>query len=363
MQKGIKNMKKTRVGLVGVGWVSNDEHVTGYLKTEECEITAVCDINEKRLHETADRCGVPMDHRFTDYRDLIACEDVDVVDIATWNSMHCPIAKEAALAGKSFSVEKPVGMNYAETLDLAKTAEKMGVESFVCLSWRYRPYTRYVKYLIGTGMLGKLYHIYVRCIKDSGLWEGRKLEWRFDKSRAATGVLGDLGSHMIDIVRFWGYEFTEVYADRGTIVKERPTEDTGEIKPVETDDWCHMNCRLNCETTCTIELTRCATAVPAIMQFEVYGENGRLVYTNDNDGQSIVFTDAKTKEVKTLTPPAEFEALQSRSFINLTRGIEDEYTAKIIQGLECQAVIDAALLSTEEHRPVTIAEIKENVKK
>ena len=93
------------------------------------------------------------------------------------------------------------------------------------------------------------------------------------------------------------------------------------------------------------------------------GENGRLVYTNDNDGQSIVFTDAKTKEVKTLTPPAEFEALQSRSFINLTRGIEDEYTAKIIQGLECQAVIDAALLSTEEHRPVTIAEIKENVKK
>lgn len=352
-------MKKIRVGIVGLGWIANEMHIEqGYLHVKECEISAICDIDTAKLKKVGDKYGIPEDHRFVDYRDLIKCEDVDVVDVATWNSMHCEIAKAAALAGKHFSVEKPVGMNYAETLDLAKTAEQMGVESFVCLSWRYRPYTRYVKYLISSGKLGKLYHIYVRCVKDSGLWEGRKLEWRFDKSRAASGVCGDLGSHMIDIVRFWGQEFKDVYANWGTIVKERPTEDTGEIKPVETDDWCNLNCQLQSEVSCTIELSRCCTTVANLIYFEVYGENGKLVYSYD-DEQKILFTDSKTKVTESLVPPAEFDALQSQSFINLAMGIEDEYTAKIIQGLECQAVIDAAIKSAQEHRPVSIAEIKE----
>lgn len=204
-------MKKVRVGLVGLGWICNDVHIAGYKQVEECEITAICDIKPERLKAKGDELGIPENRRFTDYHDLVACEDVDVVDIATWNSVHCEIAKAAALASKAFSVEKPVGMNYAEALDLAKTAEEMGVESFVILSWRYRPYTRYVKYLISNGKVGKLFHVYVRCIKDSGLWKGRKREWRFDASRGGTGVLGDLGSHMVDIVRFWGEEFVDVY--------------------------------------------------------------------------------------------------------------------------------------------------------
>ena len=66
-------------------------------------------------------------------------------------------------------------------------------------------------------------------------------------------------------------------------------------------------------------------------------------------------------KVENLEPPAEFNAEQSGSFINLVNGIEDEYTAKIEQGLECQAVIDAALVSVTENRPVTIAEIKNSI--
>ncbi|MBR2338280.1 MAG: Gfo/Idh/MocA family oxidoreductase [Clostridia bacterium] len=350
-------MEKVRIGMIGLGGVAHYGHLAGYLESTGYEITAVCDINEEHLHSMGDECGVPMDHRFTDYRDLIACEDVDAVDIATWNSVHCEIAKAAALAGKPFSVEKPVGMNYAESYDLQQTAAEKKVPSFVCLSWRYRPYTRYVKYLISGGKLGKLYHIYVRCIKESGLWPGRKREWRFDKSRAASGVLGDLGSHMIDIVRFWGQEFTSVYANSGIIIKERPSEETGEILPVDTDDWCNMIAELESGVSCTINLTRCATTVSDIIQFEVYGEKGRLVYTYEGGEQSILFVDNETKKSEWLTPPEEFNAIQSQSYINLVQGIEDEYTAKIEQGVACQAVIDAALRSTEEHRVVTIAEI------
>jgi len=94
------------------------------------------------------------------------------------------------------------------------------------------------------------------------------------------------------------------------------------------------------------------------MSFELYGEKGRLAFTNMAGQFTIEFTDAKTNEKQILTPPPEFEAIQSGSYVNLILGIEDEYTARINHGLECQAVIDAAIRSSEQHRPVSIAAIK-----
>ena len=352
-------MNKVRIGIVGVGNISIYwAHYPQYKKVDNCEITAICDIDENKLKTVGDMLGIPEERRFTDYNDLIACPEVDAVDISTWNSVHCEIAEAVARAGKGFSIEKPVGMNYNEVKKLSEVVKETGVKTFVCLSWRYRPYVRYMKSLVDSGKIGKLYHVYVRCIKESGLWEGRKREWRFDRIRAGSGVLGDLGSHMIDTVHFLGEKFTEVYANWGIFIKERPSEETGEILPVDTDDWCNFNAKLESEASCTIQVSRCATTVSDLIVFELYGEKGKLVYTCTTDGQKLEYADAKIKEVELLTPPAEFDALQSRSFVDYMNGIEDEYTAKLEHGLECQAVIDAAIISCEENRPVTIAEIK-----
>ena len=355
-------MKTVRIGVIGVGGIANGVHIPGYRQTEICEIVAICDINAERLEKVGEKLGIPKSHRFADYRDLIACADVDAVDIATWNSVHCEIAAAAVAAGKPVSVEKPVGLNYTEAWKLAEAAEKNQVPTFVCLSWRYRPHTRYLKYLLDNKKLGKLYHIYVRCIKDSGLWKGRKREWRFDSVRAGSGVLGDLGSHMIDIVRFFGEEFKEVYAQKGIFVKERPSEEDGAILSVDTDDWCNIVAKMESDVACTIQLSRCATTVPDITQFEIYGEKGKLVFLSENGKFTITFTDAETKAEEILEVPTEFDAVQSRSFVNLVNGIEDEYTCKIEQGLACQAVIDAALLSAEQNRTVSIVEIKEGAR-
>lgn len=355
-------MKTVRIGVIGVGGIANGVHIPGYRQTENCEIVAICDINAERLEKVGEKLGIPKSHRFADYRDLIACADVDAVDIATWNSVHCEIAAAAVAAGKPVSVEKPVGLNYTEAWKLAEAAEKNQVPTFVCLSWRYRPHTRYLKYLLDNKKLGKLYHIYVRCIKDSGLWKGRKREWRFDSVRAGSGVLGDLGSHMIDIVRFFGEEFKEVYAQKGIFVKERPSEEDGAILSVDTDDWCNIVAKMESDVACTIQLSRCTTTVPDITQFEIYGEKGKLVFLSEKGKFTITFTDAETKAEEILEVPTEFDAVQSRSFVDLVNGIEDDYTCKIEQGLACQAVIDAALLSAEQNRTVSIVEIKEGAR-
>ncbi len=350
-----------RVGIVGMGRIVMEwAHWSEYKKiTDICKITAICDIDEKKLNEAGDKMGIPQEYRFTDYRDLIACDQVDAVDIATWNCNHCEIAEAAVAAGKPYSVEKPVGMNYTETKHLCESTEKKGLPSFICLSWRYRNYPRYMRYLVLGGKMGKIFHINVRCIKDRGLWAGRKREWRFERKKAGSGVLCDLGSHMIDVVRFLGQEFREVFASTGIFIKERPSEETGELVPVDTDDWCNITAHLESEASCTIQLSRTAATFSNLVEIEVLGETGRMLYVNLNGKDSLTFTDAKTGETEDLVPPEEFNAIQSRSFINLVNGIEDEYTAKLAQGVECQAVIDAALLSSTENRPILISSVKD----
>ena len=99
-----------RVGSVGLGGISGGVHIPGIERSPDLVLAAVCDIDPARLKERGDRYGIPESRRFTDYRDLIACPDVDVVDISTPNNVHCEIALTAARAGKSYDVEKPMTM-------------------------------------------------------------------------------------------------------------------------------------------------------------------------------------------------------------------------------------------------------------
>ena len=230
----------------------------------------------------------------------------------------------------------------------------------MCFSWRYREYTRYVRDIIKSGKLGKIYHMYVTCIKDSGLWEGRKLEWRFDKDRGGTGVLGDLGSHMVDIVRFWGEEFDGVFAQRGTEIKERMREDCDEIAPVTTDDWCNIIGKSKNGIPITIELSRVCTTIDSRIEFDVMGENGRIRYINDHGQfiESCFGDDVKTRKFENLTPPESYEGNQSKSFIDMLCGRKDQYTSELIHGMECQKVLEAAQISCDEQKYIRIEDVE-----
>lgn len=356
-------MKKVRIGLIGAGGIANGVHIPGYLAIpEECEITALCDIRQDALRAAGDRLNIPEERRFRNARELIRCPQVDAVDICTPNNLHCEMAKEAVLAGKPFSVEKPVGMNYPEVRELYELAEERGVPGFVCFSWRYNKYIRFIKSILDRGELGTLYHLYIRCIKDSGLWPGRKLEWRFDEKQAGSGVLCDLGSHMVDITRFLGYEFQSVYAERGTIVKTRQKEDSEEYAPVTTDDWCNMTARLDNGVSATIQVSRAATAVANLFEFELYGSGGTILFSGGSDTKielCLGTTDLLGKGRHTVTPPESFGANQSKSFVDLVNGKIDGYTSRLPEGLGCQAALDAALQSCESRRPVPVRKIRE----
>jgi predicted dehydrogenase len=353
--------RKVRVGIIGFGNIAKGAHLSGYMKSKDCEVTAVCDIDDTRLADAVQICNLPEDHCFRDYKDLIASDFVDAVDICTPNHVHYEAAKEAIRTGKPISIEKPVTMNYKEGLDLLENAQKANVPTFVCFSWRYRPHIRFMKSIIDRNEIGELYHIYIRCIRDSGLWPNRKLEWRFQKDKAGSGVLGDLGSHMIDIVRFFGQEFEGVYADSGIIVKQRQRIDTGEIDNVTTDDWANINARLKNGAGTTIAISRCATTISDLVEIELFGKNGTIKYTYFENKHTIEIcagsTDMTGKGRHIITPPDSFAVNQSQCFIDVVKGKKDPYTATLEDGVKCQSVIDAALKSVESQRYVKIPEI------
>lgn len=356
-------MKKIRIGLIGTGGICNGVHIPSYLDNcmDDCEITAICDINPAALKKTGDRLAIPEEHRFADYRELLASGLVDAVDICTSNDVHAEIALAALDAGIAVSVEKPIGMNFEESLAIGKKSEETGIPVFVCFSWRYRDFTRYMKYLIDNGELGEIYHMYIKCIKDSGLWKGRRLEWRFIEERASSGVLCDLGSHMFDAIRFFGQEFDRVYCERGTIVKRRQLIDSEEWGDVTTDDWAEVICRLKSGISANVIVSRTTTTEKDLIEFYVIGSKGALRFIYDKGKQVLLRCtgdNVAKDQFEELEVPASFKARgQSRSFVDLLMGKKDEYSATISEGIHSQVAVDAAKLSSSLGRAVTVEEM------
>lgn len=120
-----------RIGIIGVGGIANGRHIPEIQKSSGGKITAICDINEKALKATGDKLGIPEHLRFTDYRDLIASDEVDAVEICTPNHLHVPMAVDAVKAGKPVNVEKPLSVNLDKAQPLKAALEENPVPNMM----------------------------------------------------------------------------------------------------------------------------------------------------------------------------------------------------------------------------------------
>ncbi len=353
---------KKRIGIIGFGWIAKDVHLPQYLQlTDACEITAVCDIDPAALGRAKEKTGLGDDRLFTDYKALIDSGLCDAVDICTPNHLHCEIAKYALNSGLPVSMEKPAGLCVEEVKEVAELSEQKGLPVFVCFSWRHRPTLRFLKDLVDGGSIGKLHHLYIKCIKDSALWPGRRLEWRFQKEKSGTGVLCDLGSHMLDLLNWFGADASGLTANRGIFVKERQLVDSEEWGEVTTDDWANLIFDLKDGANASVILSRGCATCPGLTEVEIYGDKGYLKFSEADKGHIKICNYDGTDEERPV--PVSYgdpeDIKQSLSFINLLCGIRDEYTSTISDGLSAQILLDAAALATDEHRYVNISEIAE----
>ncbi|MEV0090983.1 Gfo/Idh/MocA family oxidoreductase [Streptomyces sp. NPDC050738] len=228
----------------------------------------------------------------TDWRDLIARDDVQLVDICTPGDSHAEIAIAALEAGKHVLCEKPLGNSVAEADAMTEAAERArGRGQLVMAGFNYRrvPAVAYGRRMIAEGRLGALRHVRVTYLQDWLVDPEFPLTWRLKREYAGSGALGDLGSHAVDLAQYLAGEYlTGVSALTETFVRERPllagvssglsAAGGAERGPVTVDDAALFTGRLEGGALASFEATRMASGRKNALRVELNGERGSLAF-------------------------------------------------------------------------------------
>ncbi|WP_116950308.1 Gfo/Idh/MocA family protein [Jiangella endophytica] len=229
----------------------------------------------------------------TDWRRLVARDDVGLVDVCTPGDTHAEIAIAALEAGKHVLCEKPLANSVAEAEAMVEAAEKAaesGVRSLVGFTYRRVPAIALARQLVAEGRLGQLHHVRAQYLQDWIADPAAPLSWRLQKERAGSGALGDIGAHIVDLTQFiTGERITGVSAILETFVKERPIPDSftglagsataeAELGAVTVDDTALFLARFTGGAVASFEATRFATGRKNAIRIEINGSKGSLAF-------------------------------------------------------------------------------------
>jgi predicted dehydrogenase len=262
----------------------------------------------------------------TDYRDLIARPDVELVDVSTPGDTHKEVVLAALAAGKHVLCEKPLANNLAEAREMLEAARKAGTIAVVNYNYRRVPAVQLAKKLIAEGAIGEVRHWRAVYLQDWINDPNFPLVWRLKKELAGSGALGDIAAHITDLGMYLVGPITEVVGTMSTFIKERPVATAqgggaglaaasgAEMGEVTVDDATTFLARFATGATGTFEATRLAPGRRNYNSFEVNGSKGSIVFNLERMNElSIFFED----------DPA---GLQGFRTINVTEGVHP-YTA------------------------------------
>jgi predicted dehydrogenase len=217
----------------------------------------------------------------TDWQTVVRRDDVDIVDIVTPNDAHEPIAIAAADAGKHLLCEKPLARDAEAAERMRQHAERAGVVHMAGFNYRHTPAIGYARQLLEQGTLGAPYQLRITYLQDWGLG-GSPLVWRFERRRAGSGALGDIGSHAIDCAEYLLGPIRRVMGRLATLTprRERPGS-PGELATVDVDDIATFMAEFERGATGVFVASRHALGRKNRMAFELDAERGALRFDWD----------------------------------------------------------------------------------
>jgi predicted dehydrogenase len=274
--------KNLNIGMVGYGFMGR-AHSNAWRKASNFFDTgyrpvlkAVAARDGEKARAFADTWGYESVE--TDWRRMIARDDIDAIDICTPNDTHAEIAIAAAEAGKMILCEKPLARDTAEAQPMVDAVEKAGVPNMVWYNYRRIPAVTLIKQVVGEGRLGKIFHYRANFLQDwtinPDVPQGGAGTWRLDVQAAGSGVTGDLLAHCIDTALWINGPIASLTAMTETFVKARKHAETGEVQPVGIDDAAAVLARYANGSVGIFESTRYARGHKALYTLEINGEHG-----------------------------------------------------------------------------------------
>jgi predicted dehydrogenase len=353
------------IAMIGCGGIALANHLPGFaLCKDHARVVTLCDSNPEVLARAAKDSGVTT--TFTDYRQALAHDGVDAVVIATPNISHAPIALAAVEAGKHVLCEKPLAMDYAESLKMLRAAERANVRHMTAFTYRFVPAMRYITHLVAQGAIGTPYHFRAQRFQD---WFDRNLGWRQVKKLAGSGELGDMLSHRIDFAHLLVGDIDRLVADTRRFLDERG----GQASDLE--DWVAVLAEFKSNATGVLESTKLATG-------RGEGGNSRDYCEVNGDESTLVYVLGRPNEIQigkrggsgleTLPVPDAFLKLPSsprdphtgNPLVTFRYDQDVEFVKAILEqrpcrpsfadGVKVQGVMDAILQSAAEDRWVDV---------
>jgi len=186
-------MEKTKIAVIGLGGIAQVVHLPVLTKLGNVEISAVADINKNRLKTVSEKFSIA--RQFTDYKELLATQDVDAVIIATPTNTHSEIAIECLKAKKHVLIEKPISRNLAEAKEINAVAKRNKKQVMIGMNLRFRPDAMLMKSLVSSGELGDIFYIRCGWLRK----QSSEQKWFLNKNQSGGGVIIDLGILMLDL--------------------------------------------------------------------------------------------------------------------------------------------------------------------
>lgn len=270
------------------------------------ELTAICGRDQAAVRAAAAQLG--WQGYETDWRVLVARDDIGLIDVSTPGDSHAPIAIAAAAHGKHVFCEKPLANTLAEARQMQAAVQQAGVVGMVNFNYRRVPAVQLAKRLIDDGRIGQIYHWRAVYLQDWIMDPSYPLVWRLQKDLAGAGTLGDLGAHVIDLARMLVGEISQVSGLLTTFIKQRPvlggtTAGLGAtagqaLGPVTVDDAALFMAQFANGAIGTFEVTRFAKGHANFNSFEINGSKGSIVFNLERMNELNVLLDSDAGDVR-----------------------------------------------------------------
>ncbi|MBM3279511.1 MAG: Gfo/Idh/MocA family oxidoreductase [Candidatus Handelsmanbacteria bacterium] len=242
-------MEKLRVGLIGLGGVCGAVHYPGFSRIPGVEIAGICDADAGLVARRQQEWGLAQG--CTEVDEFLRQVQPEAVAIATPNVYHQRLIYQALEAGCHVICEKPLGMNYPQTIEIYQRALASGRRHMTAFTYRFVPGMNYLRHLVRSGELGQVRHARFQRLQD---WGELAIGWRQYKDQAGSGELGDMGIHRIDFAEDLLGPIEVVCAAARQWASRDRRPDGQPCSPQDVEDWVAWICEFAGGTTGIFEM-------------------------------------------------------------------------------------------------------------
>jgi predicted dehydrogenase len=268
-----------RVGVLGAGAWARGAHLPGYKRDPRCRLVAIADVERDRAVEAAHEFGIPT--VAPDAKELLARDDIDLIDVCTPSHTHFELAWGALEAGKHVLCEKPVAYDFRETRRAHAFAKERALKTKVGLTFRYSPAMRYMRELVATGFIGTpfIFNGY----EQNSQWLDpmnplRQVDPDADQSIVQVSSLEGYGAPIIDLAHlFVGADLTQVVGTMRNFIPERMVRATGRMMRMNIDDGDIFLGEFENGALCSIQTSFVTVGNYPGIEARVYGSEGALI--------------------------------------------------------------------------------------